>query len=62
MDDLFSDRVIRSIFALALGIAFTVFCIAAEHKHNILIAVGIVWSLASLYWVIKEVKDDWNNS
>lgn len=59
MQDFFSDRVLRSFFAFALGVAFVVLQLASDETHHILTAMGVAWCIAALYWTVKEVKADW---
>lgn len=61
MHDFFSDRVLRTMFAFAIGVVFVVFEFASNEKNNVLIAMGITWCIASLYWTVKEIRSDWKN-
>jgi hypothetical protein len=60
--NLFSDKVMQALFAFALGVVFTVIQCAITDTNSILVVLGIVWCLVSLYWLVREVKNDWDDS
>lgn len=57
--DITSDKVIRAMFAFALGVAFTVMQFAAENLNVVLLALGILWSFIALVFTVKAIKKDW---
>lgn len=60
--NLWNDKVMRSMFAFALGVVFVVlqFVTGDNNPNKILVALGVIWCIAALYWTIMEVKNDWN--
>lgn len=57
--NLWNDKVLHAMFAFAIGVVFTVMQLAASELNKILLVMGIVWCLLSLYFVVKAVKADW---
>ncbi len=57
--NIWNDKVIRAMFAFALGIVMIVLQVASTETNKFLLVLGILWSAISLFFVFKEVKEDW---
>lgn len=58
-EDFLGDKVIRALFAFALGVAFLAIQFASDSPNNILKFLGFVWCAVALGWVVKKVREDW---
>ncbi len=59
--NLWNDKVIRAMFAFALGVVLVVLQFASEDPNKFLIGAGVVWCVIALYWTVREIKADWQN-
>ncbi len=57
--NIWNDKVIRAMLAFALGIVMIVLQVASSETNKFLLVLAILWSTISLFFVFKEVKEDW---